>query len=81
MAGSNPTLEDIWRLFQETDRKVLEGGAYRNSDSSRQFPWLPLTQRVPELLEACKRDGRNKTLKAFRRDVAGNSFPASVGAN
>lgn len=64
-------IPELWRYDGQTlDILVLENGVYIAVDASRQFPWLPLKSLVPELLAACKRDGRNKTLKAFRRQVA-----------
>lgn len=65
-------IPELWRYDGQTlEILVLENGVYIAADQSRQFPWLPLKTLVPELLTACKRDGRNKTLKAFRRQVAG----------
>ncbi len=64
-------IPELWRYDgKQMEILVLENGAYAASETSRQFPWLPLKALVPELLARCKLEGRNKTLKAFRRQVA-----------
>jgi len=65
-------IPELWRYDgKRLEILVLENGAYAESETSRQFPWLPLKTLVPGLLEQCKREGRNKTLKAFRCQIAG----------
>lgn len=63
---------ELWRYDgRRLEIWLAQGGAYAESDSSRQFPGMPLKTWVPTLLEQCRREGRNKTLKAFRRELAG----------
>lgn len=48
---------------------LLENGKYIQSTSSGIFPNFPLQQVIPEYLQKCKIEGRNKTMKAFRNLV------------
>lgn len=48
---------------------LLENGKYIQSTSSRIFSNFPLQQVIPEYLQKCKIEGRNKTMKAFRNLV------------
>ncbi|MCV3213606.1 Uma2 family endonuclease [Plectonema radiosum NIES-515] len=48
---------------------LLQDGKYIESSSSRIFPNFPLQEVIPEYLQKCKIEGRNKTMKAFRNLV------------
>lgn len=62
---------ELWRFNgQELTILVLEQGVYKLSETSRQFPNLPIKQIIPQYLEKSKQDGRNKTMKAFRQWLA-----------
>ena len=62
---------ELWRFNgQELTILVLENGSYQESETSRQFPQLPIKQIIPQYLEKSKQDGRNKTMKAFRQWLA-----------
>jgi hypothetical protein len=50
MSLSNPTLEDVWRLFQETDRKFLQ----MREESDRNFE--KLNQQLTEKIEKVSAD-------------------------
>jgi Uma2 family endonuclease len=58
---------ELWR-FEKGILKInlLQDGNYVESQSSLNFPHLPLTEVIPQYLEESKTAGRNATLKAFR---------------
>jgi Uma2 family endonuclease len=60
---------ELW-CFEKGKLKIniLQSGKYIDS-SSRIFPNLPLQEVIPEYLQKCKIEGRNKTMKAFRNLV------------
>ncbi len=60
---------ELW-CFEKGKLKIyiLENGKYIDS-SSRIFPNLPIQEVIPEYLQKCKIEGRNKTMKAFRNLV------------
>jgi Uma2 family endonuclease len=57
---------ELWR-FEKGILKInlLEDGNYVESDSSFNFPHLPLIEVIPQYLERSKTAGRNATIKAF----------------
>ncbi|MBW4476266.1 MAG: Uma2 family endonuclease [Tolypothrix brevis GSE-NOS-MK-07-07A] len=57
---------ELW-CFEKGKLKIniLQNGKYIES-SSGIFPNLPLQEVIPEYLQKCKIEGRNKTMKAFR---------------
>ncbi|BAZ29634.1 hypothetical protein NIES4074_20810 [Cylindrospermum sp. NIES-4074] len=61
---------ELWR-FEKGSLKInlLQDGNYVESQSSLNFPDLPLIEVIPEYLEKSKTAGRNATLKAFRNWV------------
>lgn len=58
---------ELWR-FEKGKLKinVLQNGRYVESDTSPHFPNLPVKEVIPQSLDRCKIQGRNKTMKAFR---------------
>jgi Uma2 family endonuclease len=58
---------ELWR-FEKGSLKInlLQNGNYVESQSSLNFPHLPLIEVIPQYLEKSKSAGRNATLKAFR---------------
>lgn len=58
---------ELWR-FEKGSLKInlLQDGNYVESQSSLNFPYLPLIEVIPQYLEQSKTAGRNATLKAFR---------------
>ncbi|MBD2210740.1 Uma2 family endonuclease [Calothrix sp. FACHB-156] len=58
---------ELWRFEKGIlTINILEDGNYIESQSSLNFPNLPLTEIIPQYLETSKTAGRNATLKAFR---------------
>lgn len=72
---------ELWRFNGKAlEILVLECGRYRASDQSRQFPFFPVKQWIPEYLETSKHDGRNQTMKAFRACVhSACRYPQALG--
>ncbi|MCK5727946.1 MAG: Uma2 family endonuclease [Methylococcales bacterium] len=64
---------ELWR-FDGQILKIflLEKGCYQESDISLQFPQLSIKQLIPDYLEQCKKNGRNKTMRAFRQMIVEN---------
>lgn len=61
---------ELWRFNGETlEINLLRSGKYIQADFSDIFPNLPVVKVIPEYLEKSKREGRNKTMKAFRNWV------------
>lgn len=58
---------ELWR-FEKGELKIylLENGKYVESERSKNFPDLPLTEAIPEYRDRAQTHGRNKTMKAFR---------------
>ncbi|MDO9106972.1 MAG: Uma2 family endonuclease [Methylovulum sp.] len=60
-------IPELWRFNgKELEILVLENNGYQASEKSRQFPHFAIKQIIPQYLEKCKQEGRNKTMKAFR---------------
>ncbi|MDF5725145.1 MAG: Uma2 family endonuclease [Rhizonema sp. PD37] len=58
---------ELWRFEKgKLQINVLEDGKYLESEFSPNFPNLPLTEVIPQYLNRCDSQGRNKTMKAFR---------------
>ncbi|HEY9799773.1 MAG TPA: Uma2 family endonuclease [Leptolyngbyaceae cyanobacterium] len=58
---------ELWRWNgSRLEINVLVEGSYVQTNQSRNFPNLPITQVIPEYLMRCKTEGRNATMKAFR---------------
>ncbi|BAY36802.1 hypothetical protein NIES2111_11330 [Nostoc sp. NIES-2111] len=61
---------ELWRWNgSRLEINVLVDGVYIQTNQSRSFPNLPITQIIPEYLKRSKTDGRNATMKAFRNWV------------
>lgn len=61
---------ELWQFRQgNLQISILEKGKYQISTKSSIFPQFPLTKAIPEFLQQCKTQGRNKTMKAFRQWV------------
>ncbi len=61
---------EIWQFSQgKLQINLLKKGQYIKSDQSDIFPKLDLIKIIPEYLQKCKIEGRNKTMKAFRNWV------------
>ncbi|MBD2388352.1 Uma2 family endonuclease [Cylindrospermum sp. FACHB-282] len=60
-------VSELWR-FEKGKLKInlLQDGNYVESQSSLNFPDLPLIEVIPQYLEKSRIAGRNATLKAFR---------------
>jgi Uma2 family endonuclease len=58
---------ELWR-FEKKILKInlLQDGNYVESETSSNFPHLPLIEAIPQYLAQSKTDGRNATLKVFR---------------
>ncbi|MBD2577483.1 Uma2 family endonuclease [Oscillatoria sp. FACHB-1406] len=64
---------ELWRFDRgKLQINVLRAGKYVEVDTSPTFPGFPLKEAIPEFLERCQQDGRNKTMKAFREWVREN---------
>lgn len=71
---SNPNIyaklgvAELWRFEQGQLRiDILRDGVYVNSEISSIFPDFPLLKIIPEYLAKAKTNGRNKTMKEFRK--------------
>lgn len=61
---------ELWRYDgQKLQINVLQEGRYSESDTSYNFPTLPINEILPKYLEQSKVVGRNATMKAFRNWV------------
>ncbi len=61
---------ELWRFDKgKLQIYLLQGNKYIASQSSLNFPDLPLVDVIPQYLEQSQIAGRNATLKAFRRWV------------
>lgn len=59
---------ELWRWNgNRLEVNVLVDGIYVQTEQSRNFPNLPITQVIPEYFLRSKTDGRNATMKAFRQ--------------
>ncbi len=60
-------VSELWRFEQNSLQiNVLQNGKYIESKFSPNFPNLPLREMIPQFLNQCHIEGRNKTMKAFR---------------
>ncbi|MBE9117569.1 Uma2 family endonuclease [Lusitaniella coriacea LEGE 07157] len=58
---------ELWRFERgELQINVLQDGKYTEVEYSPNFPNLPLKEVIPQSLKQCQKEGRNKTMKAFR---------------
>lgn len=59
---------ELWQ-FDKGKLKILilENGQYKETDFSPNFPNLPLKEIIPQYLAKIDIEGRNKTMKAFRK--------------
>ncbi|AFY77249.1 MAG: Uma2 family endonuclease [Hydrococcus sp. C42_A2020_068] len=58
---------ELWRFDRgNLQINVLRNGKYVESEFSPNFPNLPLREIIPQYLDRCKNEGRNKTMSAFR---------------
>ncbi len=64
---------ELWR-FEKGKLKIdiLQDGVYVNSDVSSIFLGIPLITIIPEYLAKAKENGRNKTMKEFRKLIINN---------
>ncbi|MDJ0897841.1 MAG: Uma2 family endonuclease [Xenococcus sp. MO_188.B8] len=64
---------ELWR-FEKGKLKIdiLQDGAYVNYDVSSIFPDILLINIIPEYLAKAKENGRNKTMKEFRKFIINN---------
>lgn len=61
---------ELWQFDQETLKiQILEKGEYKSVEISPHFPNLPLKEKIPQFLKEVKIEGRNKTMKKFRKWV------------
>ncbi|MBD2692170.1 Uma2 family endonuclease [Anabaena catenula] len=61
---------ELWRFENgKLQINLLEDGNYVESQSSLNFPGLPLIEVIPRFLEKSKTAGRNATIKSFRNWV------------
>ncbi|MDJ0746843.1 MAG: Uma2 family endonuclease [Xenococcaceae cyanobacterium MO_167.B27] len=58
---------ELWRFEAgKLQILVLDSGKYRESQISPNFPDFDLIKSIPQFLQQCKTEGRNKGIKAFR---------------
>lgn len=58
---------EVWRFEDGVLRiAVLENSVYQDSETSLQFPDLPIAQVIAQSIRRRRLEGRGKTLKAFR---------------
>jgi Uma2 family endonuclease len=62
---------ELWRFNgRELEINVLQSGKYIQAKESPHFPGFLLSEVIPQYLEISKSEGRNKTMKAFRKWVS-----------
>lgn len=62
---------ELWRFEQGKLRiDLLRDGVYANSDISPIFPKIPVINLIPQYLAKAKENGRNKTMKEFRKLIS-----------
>ena len=61
-------VNELWR-FDNGKLKIdrLQDGVYVSSNTSSIFPNIPVTTIIPEYIVKAKKNGRNKTIKEFRK--------------
>jgi len=58
---------ELWRYNGKTlEINILQEDRYINSETSSQFPTIPVIREIPRYLEKSKTAGRNTTMRAFR---------------
>ena len=58
---------ELWRYERgKLQILLLVDGKYVESESSNNFPNFPLIEVIPQYLQQCRTEGRNKGIKAFR---------------
>ncbi len=64
-------VNELWR-FDDGKLKIdrLQNGVYISSNTSSIFPNIPVTTIIPEYIVKAKKNGRNKTMKEFRKYIA-----------
>lgn len=61
---------ELWRFNgQKLEILGLENGCYQATEVSGQFSKFDVKQMIPEFLERSRQEGRNKTMRIFRRLV------------
>jgi len=69
---------ELWRYNGKSlEINVLKEGHYITSETSPQFPTIPVIEEIPRYLEKSKTAGRNTTMRAFRswiRQLIENSW-------
>jgi Uma2 family endonuclease len=64
---------ELWRFERGMLQiNILQGDKYAISPESQIFPNLNLSEAIPKYLEQSKTEGRNATLKTFRRWIRAN---------
>lgn len=67
-AYANLGVPELWRYEKNQLRiDLLQGGEYRQINTSPTFPGLPITELVTEVLAQSLESGRSPTLRAFRQ--------------
>ena len=62
---------ELWQFEQGKLRiGILRDGVYANSDISSIFPKIPVINLIPKYLAKAKENGRNKTMKEFRKLIS-----------
>lgn len=60
-------VEELWRYKRnKLQILLLVDGKYVESDTSSNFPNFPLIEAIPQFLNQCRTEGRNKGMRAFR---------------
>ncbi|MFI5461154.1 MAG: Uma2 family endonuclease [Isosphaerales bacterium] len=67
-------VDEVWRFHRGLEFLFLEGGGYRQTDRSLNFPMLTLAE-ANRLLEKTQTTGRVPWMKAFRQHVRENLVP------
>ena len=67
---------EVWR-FERGQLRIdcLVHGQYQEQEFSPLFPGFPLKEIIPHYLQQIDREGRNKTIKAFRALVKSQIQP------
>ncbi len=61
---------ELWRFNgKKLEILILEEKGYQTSEISRQFPHIPVIQLIPQYLKLSKTQGRNATMRAFRKQI------------
>jgi Uma2 family endonuclease len=58
---------ELWRFNGKSlNINILENGVYIQSNTSRQFPNIPLQEAIPRFITESKTHGRSKMIKSFK---------------